>query len=207
MYTREGGCGFWSLSFRWRFLRLSSPFVTLQDVITSDRRCGETVSWETGWIQTTEAAIQNELMLPPWRVIISWRITNVSASYALLHSLLSALLLFGMASSAGRILYTGTVQILNDTLFSTSLDTVIGTVAKQRAARPMNHGSFPSNGNKFSSSEKVKTGSGGHPCSYGSPFALTARPAGCEVQHSCPSAEVKNEWSCTSAYSTCLHGL
>jgi hypothetical protein len=26
----------------------ASPFVTLQDVITSDRRCGETVSWETG---------------------------------------------------------------------------------------------------------------------------------------------------------------
>jgi len=77
---------------------------------------------------------------------------------------------------------------------------LIGTVARQRAERP-------SNSNEFCSSAKVKTGSGGHPGSYGSPFALTARPADFEAHHSCPSAEVKNEWSCTSVSSTCLHGL
>jgi hypothetical protein len=92
-----------------------------------------------------------------------------------------------------------TVQILNGTHFSTSLDTVIGTTARKRAERPMNDGSVPSNSNKFCSSAKVITGSGGHPGSYGSPFALTAKPAGCEVEHSCPSAEVKNEWRCTFA--------
>jgi len=97
----------------------------------------------------------------------------------------------------------GTVQILNGTHFSTSSDTVIGTVARQRAARPVSHGSVPSNDNKFCSLAKVKTGSGGHP----GPFALTARPASCEFHHSCPSTEVKNEWSCSSASSTCLHGL
>jgi hypothetical protein len=101
----------------------------------------------------------------------------------------------------------GTVQILNGTHFSTNRDTVIGTVGRQRAERPMNHGSVPSNSNKFCSSAKVKTGSGGHPGSYWSPFALTARPAGCEVDHSWPSAEIKNKWSCTSASATRLHGL
>jgi hypothetical protein len=102
----------------------------------------------------------------------------------------------------------GTVQILNGTHFSTSLDTVISTTARQRAERPMNGGSVPSNSNKFCSSAKVKSGSGGHPGSYGSPFALTAKPAGCEVNHSSPSAEVKNEWSCTSASSsTWLYGF
>lgn len=101
----------------------------------------------------------------------------------------------------------GTVQILNGTNVNTRLDTLIGTVARKRAERPVNHGSVPSNSNKFCSSAKVKTGSGGHPSSQGSPFAPTVRPAGCEVHHSCPSAEVRNDCSCISAYSTRLYGL
>ena len=101
----------------------------------------------------------------------------------------------------------GTVQTLNGTHFSTSLDTVIGTVARQKDGRPRNQGSVPSNRNKSVSSAKVKTGSGGRPGSYESPFALTSRRAGCEVDHSCPGAEVKNKWSCTSASAIWLHVL
>jgi hypothetical protein len=100
----------------------------------------------------------------------------------------------------------GTVQIRNGTHFNTSLNTVISTVNRQRAERLRNNGSIPAKSNKLFSFLKVKPALGPTQALMGA-FSLRVGRAGREVDHSSPSAEVKNEWSCTSASSECFHSL